>query len=44
MDDFATIIVLAQGFVFIGIIVLIIILAIRRYKIKQDETFEKRDN
>ncbi len=44
MDWVAEIILCTEGFVFLGILILIIILAIRRVKIKKKETFEKRDN
>lgn len=33
-----------EGFVFIGLIILVIILAVRRNRIKKDETFEDREN
>lgn len=44
MDTFAQIILFTEGFIFLGICVLILILAIRRVKLKKKETFEKRDN
>ncbi len=37
-------IMLFEGLLFIGAIVLLIVLIIRRVEEKKDETFEKRDN
>ncbi len=44
MDWLPILILSIEGLIFLGIIVLTIILAIRRVKIKKKETFEDRDN
>lgn len=36
--------ILISGLLFLGVIILLIILIVRRVKEKQNETFEKRDN
>jgi|TARA_R110000737_G_scaffold193532_1_gene214813 hypothetical protein len=44
MDWVAYMILSIEGFVFFGLLVLVIILAVRRFRIKKEETFEDRDN
>jgi hypothetical protein len=44
MDSFAYMILCAEGLVFLGLIVLLVILAVRRIRIKKEETFEDREN
>ena len=44
MDWIAYMILFVEGFVFLGLVILVIILAFRRIRIKNEETFEDREN
>jgi hypothetical protein len=44
MDWLAEIVLCTEGLVFLGLFALLIILALRRIRIKKEETFENRDN
>ncbi len=44
MSWVAELILAIEGLVFVGILILVVILGIRAYNKKQEETFEDRDN